>query len=71
MFAYFNDDQMELAAIEQAKPGESCSGDAYTVIQKKDFTVCAVIDGLGSGEGALQSAKAAVGAIGWIKKTAG
>lgn len=63
MSTYYNDQKIEVLAFEQAKSGNVCSGDAYTVIQTTNYTICAVVDGLGSGEGALQSAKACVAAI--------
>jgi negative regulator of sigma-B (phosphoserine phosphatase) len=63
MVTIYQDDKLEVAVFEQAKQGNACSGDAHTVIHRTDYAVCAVIDGLGSGEGALQSATAALGVI--------
>lgn len=63
MITYYSDEKLEVAVFEQAKPGKSLSGDAYTVIQTKDYAICAVVDGLGSGEAAYQSAKAAIDMI--------
>lgn len=63
MITFYENGKVEVAILEQAKPGKSCSGDAHTVIHTDHYTVCAVVDGLGSGEGALQSAEAAVEAI--------
>ncbi|MCM3714666.1 protein phosphatase 2C domain-containing protein [Halalkalibacter oceani] len=63
MISYYDDGKIEVAILEQAKPGKTCCGDAHTVIHTEDYTVCAVADGLGSGEGALQSAKAAIETI--------
>ncbi len=63
MITYYENGKMEVAIMEQAKPGKVCCGDAHTVIHTDDYTICAVVDGLGSGEGALQSANAAVEVI--------
>ncbi|KHF39062.1 SpoIIE family protein phosphatase [Halalkalibacter okhensis] len=63
MVTIYRDEKVEVAAFEQAKQGNACSGDMHTVIHQTDYAVCAVIDGLGSGEGARKSATAALGVI--------
>ncbi|MFC0560493.1 SpoIIE family protein phosphatase [Halalkalibacter alkalisediminis] len=63
MVTYYQDENLEVAAFERAKPGNSCSGDAHVVIQTDRYTICAVVDGLGSGGGASQSSQAAVDMI--------
>lgn len=60
MITYYEDGKVDVAILEQAKPGKTCCGDAHTVIHTEHYTVCAVVDGLGSGEGAYQSANAAI-----------
>ncbi|WP_332698025.1 PP2C family serine/threonine-protein phosphatase [Halalkalibacter lacteus] len=63
MVTFYNSEKIEVAAFEQAKQGNSCCGDAHSVIHADDYTVCAVADGLGSGEQALDAALAAIGEI--------
>ncbi|WP_227939727.1 PP2C family serine/threonine-protein phosphatase [Alkalihalobacillus deserti] len=63
MVTYYSDKELEVAAFERAKPGKSCSGDAHKVIQTEGYTICAIVDGLGSGESAFQSSKAAIDVI--------
>ncbi|TSB45856.1 PP2C family serine/threonine-protein phosphatase [Alkalicoccobacillus porphyridii] len=60
MVIYKEDDHVEVAVLQRSKnSGEFC-GDAYAVVQTEHYAVCAVIDGLGSGEGASESAQTAM-----------
>ncbi|WP_017729383.1 PP2C family serine/threonine-protein phosphatase [Halalkalibacterium ligniniphilum] len=60
MMTFFENDKLEIAALQKAKLGKSCCGDAYVVIREESYALCAVVDGLGSGEGASKSALKAV-----------
>ncbi|MFC0472367.1 SpoIIE family protein phosphatase [Halalkalibacter kiskunsagensis] len=60
MVTFYNSEKIEVAAFEQAKRGNACCGDAHSVIHTDEYTICAVADGLGSGEQALDSALAAI-----------
>ncbi|KMJ55858.1 indirect negative regulator of sigma-B activity [Bacillus sp. LL01] len=60
MINFYEHKNLEIAAVQQAKPGNIHCGDAHVVVEEKDFTICAVVDGLGSGEGASESAVAAI-----------
>lgn len=54
------DQNIEVAILQRSKDGGEFCGDAYTVVQTDEYVVCAVIDGLGSGEWASESAQAAL-----------
>lgn len=57
MITHYNDNHIEIIAFERAKRGNDCCGDEHIVIQTKTFTICAVVDGLGSGQGAYEAAQ--------------
>lgn len=59
MVMYTQDHHIEVAVLERSKNNGEYCGDAHTIINTDDYVVCAVIDGLGSGEGASESAQAA------------
>lgn len=60
MVMFKEDDHIQVAVLERSKnDGEFC-GDAHAIINTDTYVVCAVIDGLGSGEGASESAQAAI-----------
>ncbi|NEU31462.1 SpoIIE family protein phosphatase [bacterium LRH843] len=63
MITYNDDKNVEVVILQRTKPGNSACGDAHTVIHTDNYTVCAVVDGLGSGEGARQSATAIIETI--------
>ncbi|GAE26454.1 phosphoserine phosphatase RsbX [Halalkalibacter wakoensis JCM 9140] len=63
MISTYANEKIKVTAYERAKHGNSCSGDTHVFIESSDYVVCAVIDGLGSGEGAFQSAIAALNVI--------
>ncbi len=52
----YSDDKMELVAYQEAKTGNSESGDTYYVYKHEDFMLCAIADGLGNGPIAKESA---------------
>ncbi|WP_227521969.1 PP2C family serine/threonine-protein phosphatase [Bacillus solitudinis] len=63
MIKHYSYDQIEIAAYQEAKSGKAFCGDAHLVIKTEEYLVCAVIDGLGSGEWANHSAEAAMSII--------
>ncbi|MBP3953303.1 SpoIIE family protein phosphatase [Bacillus suaedae] len=63
MIKHYDDGKTEIVAIERAKPGNRCCGDANEVIHTDEYTLCVVADGLGSGEGAKQSANIVIDTI--------
>ncbi|KMK76931.1 SpoIIE family protein phosphatase [Alkalihalobacillus pseudalcaliphilus] len=56
MISFYEDSRLEIAALQQSKNNMHFCGDAHLVLTEKDFMICAVVDGLGSGEGAHESA---------------
>ncbi|WP_100374542.1 PP2C family serine/threonine-protein phosphatase [Bacillus sp. FJAT-45037] len=63
MVSVYEQKSVEIVVVEQAKPGNIHSGDAHVVIQEDNYTICAVVDGLGSGVEASESALAAIDVI--------
>lgn len=63
MISYHEAGKVNVVVRELAKDGNDICGDAHAVIHTNSYSICAVIDGLGSGEGAFQSANAAIKAI--------
>ncbi|WP_059105948.1 SpoIIE family protein phosphatase [Shouchella shacheensis] len=63
MVTYYRDEHSDIATAQRIKSGNNKCGDAYVVLQKGTYSVCAVVDGLGSGEGAHLSAEAAIDVI--------
>ncbi|PAF13914.1 hypothetical protein CHH59_11810 [Shouchella clausii] len=63
MLTYFKDHYTDIATVQQIKPGNAVCGDGHMVIQKGTYTVCAVVDGLGSGQGAYHSTITALEAV--------
>ncbi|MDX6153734.1 PP2C family serine/threonine-protein phosphatase [Marinococcus sp. PL1-022] len=55
--------QVNTAVFQKTKPGNRVCGDSYLVVETEDFFLCSVTDGLGSGEGARQSAEIAMNII--------
>lgn len=49
-----------VSAVSVAKPGELCSGDAWTCRQRADHSRIMVVDGLGHGSAASEAARATV-----------
>ncbi|GAF64711.1 PP2C family serine/threonine-protein phosphatase [Alkalihalobacillus trypoxylicola] len=58
MISYFENNHLDVAAFQQSKDEKQYCGDGYVVITEDDFALCAVVDGLGSGKGAFESAEA-------------
>ncbi|SDI21998.1 PP2C family serine/threonine-protein phosphatase [Alteribacillus bidgolensis] len=55
--------KVDIAAFQQEKKGNYRCGDAYVTVETDDYFICALADGLGSGEGAYRSAKKAMDII--------
>lgn len=49
--------------VQQAIQGEALCGDAYCVIEREDFVLAAVVDGLGHGPEAHEAAQKAIATI--------
>ncbi|PYZ95467.1 phosphoserine phosphatase [Alteribacter lacisalsi] len=56
-------DDMEVTSFHTAKKGNWCSGDAYYISSDDDYVICAVADGLGSGEEAMEASSAVIRCI--------
>ncbi|MBU9710441.1 SpoIIE family protein phosphatase [Evansella tamaricis] len=54
---------VEVSTYKAAKKGNWCSGDSFFVTRTKDYILCAMADGLGSGEEAMNSSTAVIEAI--------
>ncbi len=54
---------MHVSVFQQAKENNEHIGDSYCTIETDDYFVCAIADGLGSGEHAKESADAAIRSI--------
>ncbi|TMW70185.1 PP2C family serine/threonine-protein phosphatase [Alteribacter natronophilus] len=54
---------MEVTSYHTAKKGNWCSGDAYYIAGDEDFVICAIADGLGSGEEAMEASSAVIKCI--------
>ncbi|MFS0787886.1 PP2C family serine/threonine-protein phosphatase [Shouchella sp. 1P09AA] len=63
MVTYYKDHHIDVATVQKTKPGNTVCGDGHIVLQADTYTICAVIDGLGSGKGAHLSAEKAIRAI--------
>ncbi|WP_054704205.1 PP2C family serine/threonine-protein phosphatase [Bacillus sp. JCM 19041] len=63
MVTYYKDNYTDIATVQRTKPGNLVCGDAHIVMQTEEYSICAVVDGLGSGRGAHESAEKAVQAI--------
>lgn len=57
---------VQVSAFQQAKENNDCNGDSYITIETDEYFVCAIADGLGSGQFAKESADVAIYTI---KKT--
>ncbi|MFB4165184.1 PP2C family serine/threonine-protein phosphatase [Alteribacillus sp. JSM 102045] len=55
--------KVDIAAFQQGKKGNYCCGDAYVTVEADNYFICALADGLGSGEGAYHSSKIAMDVI--------
>ncbi len=63
MITYEKNKHMEITIFERTKTGHDLCGDQYTVIHTDRYTICAVVDGLGSGKGAYEAAIIAIETI--------
>ncbi|RQW18434.1 indirect negative regulator of sigma-B activity [Bacillus sp. C1-1] len=63
MVTLYKDQHIDVATVQKTKPGNKVCGDGHIVFQSSAYTICAVIDGLGSGKGAHLSAEKAIRAI--------
>ena len=65
MIEHLQLDGIEVSTYNVAKKGNWCSGDSYFTYRSKDYFLCAMADGLGSGE---KANTASVAAINFIKE---
>lgn len=63
MMEHYTYRQMEVSVFQQAKPGKTCCGDGYFVMETEHYFLCLLVDGLGSGEQAKWAADRAIAAI--------
>jgi len=54
---------MKYGVVSRPKANREVSGDAYLVLEEEEFTLCALVDGLGSGEEAAHASRRAVECI--------
>ncbi|MBM7096822.1 SpoIIE family protein phosphatase [Bacillus sp. H-16] len=54
---------IEITSYYTAKQGNWCSGDAFYVSSGDEYVICAVVDGLGSGEEAMEASSAVIKVI--------
>ncbi|WP_170841190.1 PP2C family serine/threonine-protein phosphatase [Salibacterium halotolerans] len=52
--------KVEIAAFQQEKEGANCCGDDYVTVETDSYFLCALADGLGSGEPAYRSSSVAM-----------
>ncbi|MFD1851833.1 protein phosphatase 2C domain-containing protein [Oceanobacillus bengalensis] len=55
--------KIEIAVFQKAKTGKSCCGDSYFYTETEDGFVCALADGLGSGQYAKESSAIVIDTI--------
>lgn len=60
MVNHYTFNQVQISAFQKAKAGNETCGDSYLVLETKDYFVCGIADGLGSGEFASESAEIAI-----------
>ncbi|GEL78780.1 SpoIIE family protein phosphatase [Tenuibacillus multivorans] len=58
-----NHDHMEVSTFQKPKDGNDYSGDSYFYFESEDFFICALADGLGSGEVAKASSEVVIDVI--------
>ncbi|MDG5787933.1 SpoIIE family protein phosphatase [Evansella sp. AB-P1] len=56
-------EKVDISLYQNAKKGNWCSGDSIFTVSTKDYVLCAVADGLGSGEEAMDASSAAIESI--------
>ncbi|WP_280771295.1 PP2C family serine/threonine-protein phosphatase [Salipaludibacillus daqingensis] len=55
--------EVDISIYQIAKKGNWCSGDAFYTVRTDNYVLCAVADGLGSGEEAMDASEAAMSVI--------
>ncbi|SES36209.1 SpoIIE family protein phosphatase [Salipaludibacillus aurantiacus] len=55
--------EMDISIYQVAKKGNWCSGDAFYTVRTDNYILCAMADGLGSGEEAMSASSAAMSVI--------
>ncbi|MCR6105355.1 SpoIIE family protein phosphatase [Salipaludibacillus agaradhaerens] len=55
--------EMDVSIYKVAKKGNWCSGDSFYTIRTENYILCAMADGLGSGEEAMNAAEIAMDVI--------
>ncbi|TLS34914.1 PP2C family serine/threonine-protein phosphatase [Pseudalkalibacillus caeni] len=63
MIAHHDFNQIKISAYQQPKKGNRTCGDSYFVSETEEYFICAVADGLGSGDLAKESSEAAIAVI--------
>lgn len=63
MIRRITEDAVNIATVQLTKAGNRCSGDALLLQETEEGYICALADGLGSGELAQQSAQAVIEVI--------
>lgn len=60
MVNHYAFNHVQISTFQRAKAGNKKCGDSYLVLETKDYFVCGIADGLGSGDPANESAEMAV-----------
>lgn len=55
--------QAEISTLQKNKTGKNCCGDSFFLKETDEYLICAVADGLGSGEEAKESSAAAISVV--------
>ncbi len=63
MIEHFPFDKFDVSAVQRAKKNKSCCGDSFFIHETSDYLICALADGLGSGQGAHDASIAAVDVV--------
>ncbi|HET7656771.1 MAG TPA: SpoIIE family protein phosphatase [Bacillales bacterium] len=63
MIRNYHYQNMNISAFQKPKNGQTCCGDSYFLKETKDYFICALVDGLGSGAEAKKASERAVSAI--------
>lgn len=63
MIEHYTYEKMEAFAFQEAKQGNACCGDSYFMTETRDYFLCLLVDGLGSGIEAKQAADQAISVV--------
>lgn len=63
MIDQIHKEEIEVFAYQIAKQGKICNGDSYFILATEEYFVCALADGLGSGERANESSTAVMAVV--------